>query len=93
MTRNDLTTRLSAAHNIPMRQARLIVDAFFGGIAQSVLNDDKVILRGFGSFSVKETQPHQSRNPQTGENIWVDARKSLVFKAGSELREKLNTTK
>ena len=90
MTKNELTTRLSAAYSIPMRQARLVVDAFFDTIIEGILTEGTVILRGFGTFSVKSTNPRQSRNPQTGESIWVESRKSLVFKAGSDLKDKLN---
>ncbi len=90
MTKSELTTRLSGAYGIPMRQARLVVDAFFDNIVQSAFVDDNVVLRGFGTFSVKATNPRQSRNPQTGETIWVDSRKSLIFKAGSDLKDKIN---
>ena len=90
MTKSELTTRLAGAYGIPMRQARLVVDAFFDNIVQSALMDDNVVLRGFGTFSVKSTNARQSRNPQTGDSIWVDSRKSLIFKAGSDLKDKIN---
>lgn len=59
-------------------------------MAQSLSKGDKVEIRGFGSFKIKERDGRQGRNPKSGENIFIDAKKVPFFKAGKEIRERIN---
>lgn len=74
-----------------MRDIEKVVDAFFGGISSALIDGDRVELRGFGTFSVKERAARTGRNPRTGASVHVDAKRLPFFKTGKELRERLNT--
>lgn len=90
MTKSELTQRLADKFNLQQRHARLIVDAVFENMSRALILGDKVILRGFGTFSQKVSKARQSRNPQTGEKIQVGERRSVIFKVGRALHERLN---
>ena len=92
MTKAQLCRRLASKFKINHTLARLIVDAFFDSITVSVFHGEKVILRGFGTFSLKITKDRLSRNPHTGEKIFVASKKSMTFKAGRSLHLRLNPT-
>ena len=72
------------------RDVENIVNAILGEITDALANGDRVELRGFGAFSVKNRQPRQGRNPKTGEKLSVDEKWVPFFKTGKELRERLN---
>ena len=72
------------------RDVENIVNAILGEITDALANGDRVELRGFGAFSVKNRQPRQGRNPKTGEKVSVDEKWVPFFKTGKELRERLN---
>lgn len=91
MTRSELIQNLSERNpHLYLRDIEKVVDAFFGGITDALVNGDRVELRGFGTFSVKERAARTGRNPRTGESVKVDAKKLPFFKSGKELRDKLN---
>jgi len=90
VTKSEITLKLADQFNLPPRQARLIVDSFFMNVLKGVLSGEKVILRGFGTFSVKVVRARLRRNPQTGEILSVGERHSLAFKSGKALHERLN---
>lgn len=62
------------------------VNAVFSAIASSLANGDEVTISGFGSFKVVERSARQGRNPQTGEPMTIGARKSPVFRPGTQLK-------
>ena len=72
------------------RDVENIVNAILGEITDALANGDRVELRGFGAFSVKNRQPRQGRNPKTGEKVSVDEKWVPFFKTGKELPERLN---
>ncbi|MBU3917808.1 integration host factor subunit beta [bacterium] len=67
--------------------ARDTVNLFFDSIKETLASGDRVELRGFGSFNVKEYEGYTGRNPKTGEKVQVHAKKLPVFRAGRELRK------
>jgi integration host factor subunit beta len=67
-----------------------VVDIFFDEIAQRLAEGGRVELRGFGAFSTREREARQGRNPRTGESVSVPAKTVPYFKAGKEIRRKLN---
>ncbi len=73
------------------RDVENIVNAILGEITDALANGDRVELRGFGAFSVKNRQPRQGRNPRTGEKVAVDEKWVPFFKTGKELRHRLNS--
>jgi nucleoid DNA-binding protein len=90
MTKNDLAQKLAEKFNISQKNARTVVDVIFENILCSVILEDNLILRGFGTFMVKVAKPCKRRNPQTGASVMVGERRSFVFKAGKALLARMN---
>ena len=91
MTKAELTEALvEKIDRITKKEAELIVNVVLKSISDSLASGDKVELRGFGSFKIKERRSREGRNPKTGEKVSVEAKKVPYFKAGKELRERVN---
>jgi integration host factor subunit beta len=73
-----------------LQEAERVVTTIFDEIAEALSRGDRVELRGFGAFSVKDRQPRIGRNPRTGEAVPVEGKRVPYFKTGKELRERLN---
>ncbi len=92
MTKSELIARLAAANpHLYHRDVERIVTTVFEEITVALARGDRVELRGFGAFSVKEREARVGRNPRTGESVDVDAKHVPYFKTGKQLRERLNT--
>jgi len=92
MTKAELIDALvDSVDRLTKKEAELIVNVVLGSIASSLATGDKVELRGFGSFKVKERRSREGRNPKTGERVSVEAKKVPYFKAGKELRDRVNS--
>ncbi len=92
MTKSELIARIAAANpHLYHRDVERIVTTIFDEITSALARGDRVELRGFGAFSVKERDSRMGRNPRTGEAVNVSAKYVPFFKTGKELREKLNT--
>lgn len=92
MTKSELIARIAAANpHLYHRDVERIVTTIFDEITTALSRGDRVELRGFGAFSVKERDSRMGRNPRTGETVTVSAKYVPFFKTGKELREKLNT--
>ena len=93
MTKSELIQRLAEANpHLYLRDVERIVTTIFDEITDALAQGDRVELRGFGAFSVKERGSRTGRNPRTGEAVDVPAKYIPYFKTGKQLREKLNTT-
>jgi len=90
MNKSDLTKALSREMDLPIRKAEEIVDVVFDTMSKSLVSGDRIEIRGFGSFSVRRYGEYTGRNPKTGEKKVVAPKKLPFFKAGQDLREKLN---
>lgn len=66
------------------------ITAFTESVSETLANNEEVRLVGFGTFSAKDRAEKKGRNPATGEEILISARKAPVFKAGSELKARVN---
>ncbi len=93
MKKSDLVDAISAKANVSKAQAQIIVDDVFELISDGLAKGEKIDLRGFGTFSVRESAARTGRNPQTGEPIQIPARRVPGFKPGKELKDRVNTTK
>jgi len=92
MTKSELIQRLAESNpHLYQRDVERIVTTIFDEITEALANGDRVELRGFGAFSVKERGARVGRNPRTGESVSVTAKYIPYFKTGKQLREKLNT--
>jgi integration host factor subunit beta len=91
MTKSELIARLAAANpHLYQRDMERIVTTIFEEITGALACGDRIELRGFGAFSVKERGARTGRNPRTGEAVNVSAKHIPYFKTGKELREKIN---
>ncbi|MHA1108040.1 MAG: integration host factor subunit beta [Alphaproteobacteria bacterium] len=92
MTKSELIQRLAERNpHLYQRDVERIVSTIFDEISGALARGDRVELRGFGAFSVKNRDARAGRNPRTGETVHV-ARKSVpFFKVGKDLRLRLNT--
>ena len=91
MTKSELINKL-ADHNPNLQHADLerVVTTILGEITDALNEGERVELRGFGAFSIRERMARTSRNPRTGESVEVSAKRTPFFKAGKELRERVN---
>jgi integration host factor subunit beta len=91
MTKSELIQRLANHNpNLYLRDIEKIVETFFDEISAALARGDRVELRGFGAFSVKERTARLGRNPRTGSKVQVQAKRLPFFKTGKGLRERLN---
>ena len=91
MIKSELVQRISEQNpHLYQRDVEKIVNTIFEEIIGAMSNGQRVELRGFGAFSVKERDARIGRNPRTGETVSVTAKRVPFFKTGKELRERLN---
>ncbi len=87
MTKSEFITELANSIDyLSHKEATVIVNTFFDAIAEELIAGEKVELRGFGSFKVKERQSRVGRNPKSGTKVSVPSKKVPFFKPGKELR-------
>ena len=91
MTRSELIAALAADHpHLTAGDIERIVSALFNELTATLARGDRVELRGFGAFSVKQRRARAGRNPRTGETVEVVEKAVPFFRAGRELREQIN---
>ena len=93
MTKSELIQRLSEMYPDPRlyhRDFERVVNKVFDKISASLARGDRVELRGFGAFSVRERDRRIGRNPRTGEAVAVERKQLPFFKAGKGLRDRIN---
>ncbi|GAB4254748.1 MULTISPECIES: HU family DNA-binding protein [Deferrisoma] len=91
MNKSDLIKALSERGGMPLKEARAAVDTFFEAMENAILNEDRIEIRGFGSFCVKKYDAYVGRNPKTGERIEVPPKRLPYFKVGKELKERIDS--
>ncbi|MBQ3891774.1 MAG: HU family DNA-binding protein [Desulfovibrio sp.] len=87
MTKADFVAKIAENGGISKSAADASLKAFIASLQDVLASEGKLVLPGFGTFSVEERAARQGRNPQTGEAIAIPASKSVKFKAGAKLRE------
>jgi integration host factor subunit beta len=91
MIRSELVQKLCEQHpDLTLRDVEQIVSTFFDSISQRLIENGRVELRGFGAFSTRARDARTGRNPRTGEQVDVDAKRVPYFKPGKEMRARLN---
>jgi len=88
-TKSDIILEIAKKHNLSIAKAGLFVEAIFNEITQALLKNQKVELRGFGTFGVKKYKAYKGRNPKTQEIINIKAKKRPWFKPG-QIHDLLN---
>ena len=90
MTKAELVEKVASTIKLSQKETEVIVGIILQSITASLSAGDKVELRGFGSFRIRERKPRIGRNPKSGELVEVPAKKVPFFKAGKELRERVD---
>ena len=91
MTKSELIARLAEQNpSLYHRDLEQLVNTVFETITKALENGDRVELRGFGAFSIRERKARIGRNPRTGEPVNVEAKRMPFFKMGKGMRERLN---
>ncbi len=93
MTRSELMIRLAAQHpQLTAEDSALAVKVILDAMGHALVQGERIEIRGFGSFGLNHRLPRQGRNPKTGEIVLVGAKRVPHFKAGKELRARVNTS-
>ena len=91
MTKSELIARLAEQNpSLYHRDLEQLVNTVFETITNALEDGDRVELRGFGAFSIREREARVGRNPRTGEPVNVEAKRMPFFKMGKGMRERLN---
>jgi integration host factor subunit beta len=91
MTKSQLIERLADGARIPKTHAEVIVNSFFDAMTEAMKRGEKIEVRGFGSFSVRNYQSYTGRNPKTNQSVEVPPKKLPFFRVGKDLRELINS--
>lgn len=91
MLKSDLAAALMKRKvGVTMKQAEAVIDAVFQAMRDALLAGENIEIRGLGAFHIRHYGPHRGRNPKTGESIEVPAKRGLHFRAGKDLKNRLN---
>ncbi|MAF31838.1 MAG: integration host factor subunit beta [Magnetococcales bacterium] len=91
MTKSELITKLTTQNpSLSAQDVENVVNTILEEITSTLVDGGRVELRGFGAFSVREREARTARNPRTGEQVQVDAKRVPFFKMGKELKERIN---
>lgn len=91
MNKSELIEKLAIKSNISILQAEEIINLIFRKMRDTLVNDGRIEIRGFGSFVVKKYQSYKGRNPKTGDEIPVPDKRLPAFKVGKELKERVDS--
>ncbi len=90
MNKSELIDALSVQKGISCKKAEEIINILFDSMSTALISGERIEIRGFGSFVVKEYKAYTGRNPKTGESISVKPKKLPFFKVGKELKERVS---
>ena len=90
MNRSDMISLLKDTAELTRKDAERVTEVFFNEIEESLSRGERVEIRGFGSFTVNNYRPYIGRNPKTGTQIEVPAKKLPFFKVGKELKDRVD---
>jgi integration host factor subunit beta len=90
MTKADLVEKVTGLGDLTRRDGEVIVETIFDSVIGALQGGDKIEIRGFGSFRIRQRNPRIGRNPKTGERVEVPAKRVPYFKPSKELRDLVN---
>ena len=91
LTKADLAEMLFDELGLNKREAKEIVEMFYGEISTALESNDQVKISGFGNFELRDKKSRPGRNPKTGEEIPISARRVVTFKPGQKLKARVET--
>jgi len=89
LTKAEMAERLFAEVGLNKREAKEFVDAFFETIRKALEEGEQIKLSGFGNFELRSKNQRPGRNPKTGEEIPISARRVVTFRAGQRLKQRV----
>lgn len=90
MNKSELIALMADKSELTKKDAEKALNAFIASVIETTGKGDDIVLPGFGSFKVKERAARKGRNPQTGKEINIPARKVVTFSAGKTLKDSVN---
>lgn len=90
MNKSELIRNLAEENDLSIEESTLVVNTFVDSVKDALSSGDRVEIRGFGSFKVKDYGGYMGRNPKTGDMVTVQPKRLPFFRAGKELKEYLN---
>ena len=93
MTKSELINSVAERLTyLTRKDAEIIVNTIFDSMVDALVGGDRIEIRGFGSFKVKNRGDREGRNPKTGDSVHIPAKRMPFFKIGKELYERINTS-
>jgi len=92
VTKSDLIATMASAGEIPRSKAEEMFNAMLDGITRALRSKERVVISGFGTFSVRESKARTGRNPKTGETIHIAAKSVPKFAPGKELKSAVSSS-
>ena len=89
VTKADIAERLSKKFGFNKREAKDVVDLFYEEVIHAVVKYGKLKISGFGNFITRDKQSRPGRNPKTGEEVEISARRVVIFHAGQKLKARV----
>jgi len=93
LTKADLVDSIHNNLDIPKQECSQLVESIIDLIKRTLENGEDILISGFGKFCVKNKRKRRGRNPATGEDLLLDARRVVIFKCSGVLRDKINMEK
>lgn len=90
LTKADMAERLYSEVGLNKREAKEFVDAFFESMRDTLASGEQVKLSGFGNFDLRQKNERPGRNPKTGEEIPISARRVVTFRQGQKLKDRVD---
>ena len=91
LTKADMAENLFFELGLNKREAKELVDLFFEEVRASLENNEPVKISGFGNFELRDKRQRPGRNPKTGEEVPISARRVVTFRPGQKLRERVES--
>tara|TARA_Y100000766_G_C18460224_1_gene390226 strand:- start:191 stop:487 length:297 start_codon:yes stop_codon:yes gene_type:complete len=91
ITKADIIEHLHNELGLNKSECKILIEDFFDEIKESLKNGEEVKLSGFGNFELLNKKERPGRNPKTGEEVTISARRVVTFRAGNKLRKKIAT--
>ena len=91
MTKSDLIDVLCEAQKLPKGSAELLVHVIFDSMEAALRRGERIEIRGFGSFEIRNYRAYEGRNPRSGAAVSVKPKRLPFFKVGKELKERVNS--
>jgi integration host factor subunit beta len=91
MTKSELIEKVVQSHStLNIKVSEIVVNTVFDSIEEALKSGDKVEIRGFGSFTIRERLGREARNPKSGEVVRIPSKRTPFFKTGKELKERVD---